>query len=404
VWYYDWLLTAAENAAEIRLFGLGDHFRGLFQQVRRGLREGRIRLLREQTLAELAAQVLGLIVTALALLWVVWRALQGLATLGDLALFYQAFNQGQSLMRSLLESAGQMYGNMLFLGNLFAFLQLEPRVVSSPQPVPVGPVVRRGIRFRDVRFQYANSPRPALDGLDLTIEPGQLLAIVGPNGAGKTTLVKLLCRLYDPAGGCIEWDGQDLRNLSIADLRRRIGILFQEPIHYNASVAQNISLGKPDLAGDNAQLQAAARAARAEDLVARLPRGYGTVLGRWFDDGVELSVGEWQRLALARAFYRDAAVLVLDEPTSAMDPWAEAEWVANFRAAVRDRITLIITHRLTTARCADVIHVMENGRIVEWGSHSGLLAKGGRYAELWSDGQKIAPGSETKAQDIIWPD
>ncbi|MCI0580811.1 MAG: ABC transporter ATP-binding protein/permease [Chloroflexi bacterium] len=382
-WYYDYLLTARESAAELRLFGLSGHFRAAFQELRQRLRLERARLARDQGLAELAAGGLALLVTGLAMAWMVWRAVQGQATLGDLALFYQAFNQGQRLMRSLLESAGQIYSNILFLGNLFDFLRLQPEIVDPAQPAPLRPLLQGGIRFEGVTFRYPGSERPALQDFTLAIPAGQIVAIVGANGAGKSTLVKLLCRFYDPDQGCVALDGLDLRQLPLETLRRRITVLFQEPVRYNHTVAENIALGDLPAGPAMDDIEAAARAAGADGLIGRLPQGYQTWLGRWFKGGTDLSVGEWQRVSLARAFLRQAQIVVLDEPTSAMDSWAENDWMDRFRQLVAGRTALIITHRFTTAMRADVIHVMEDGRVVESGSHQQLLAQNGRYAQSW---------------------
>lgn len=388
-WYYYWLLTARESAAEIRLFGLGDHFRSAYQTLRRRLRNERLQLAKDQGLAELGAGAAALVVTAAAMASMVWRALQGLVSLGDLALFYQAFNQGQGLMRSLLGNAGQVYSNSLFLGNLFEFLELEPQVVDPPHPALLPVRLTEGVRgpsihFRDITFRYPGSQRPVLDAFNLAIPAGRIVAIVGPNGAGKSTLIKLLCRFYDPEIGRIEVDGVDLRDMSIEELQCSITVLFQEPVHYNATVAENIALGDLAALPSAAQIEVAARAAGADEPIARLPQGYDTSLGKWFAGGTELSVGEWQRIALARAFLRQAPIMVLDEPTGAMDSWAEADWLQRFRRLAAGHTAIVITHRFTTAMHADIIHVMDDGQIVESGSHHELLAHGGRYAQSWT--------------------
>jgi ATP-binding cassette subfamily B protein len=218
----------------------------------------------------------------------------------------------------------------------------------------------------------------------MTIPGGKIVALVGPNGAGKSTLLKLLCRFYDPDEGSIAIDGKDLQNFAIEDLRRLITVLFQQPFHYNTSVRENILYGDLKLDATEAEIDAAVRAAGAEEIVSRLPEKSQTLLGRWFAGGTELSVGEWQRIALARAFLRRAPVIILDEPTSALDPWAEADWLDRFRQLAVGRTSIIITHRFTTAMHADVIHVMDRGRIVESGSHQRLLDHNGLYAQSWS--------------------
>jgi ATP-binding cassette subfamily B protein len=396
-WYYDWVLNSGETAAEVRLFGLGPHFQALYETLRRGLRRERLGMAGHQAVAELGAAAIAMLATAGAMAWMIVRALSGRATLGDLALFYQAFQQGQRLMHSLLRNVGELYANSLFLGNLFEFLALRPQVVAPLKPVSLPQAFSAGIRFEHVSFRYPGSPRWALEDFSLAIPAGQLVALVGPNGAGKSTLVKLLCRFYDPDAGRITLEGIDLRDLAPEELRRRITVLFQAPVHYNATVTENIALG--DLAqGRNGAIRRAARAAGAEEIVARLPRGYDQPLGHWFESGTELSVGEWQRIALARAFLRQAPIIALDEPTSAMDPWAEADWLARLRTLAAGRTALFITHRFTTALHADVIHVMEGGRIVESGCHRELLACGGRYARSWEAQTEGQPRSDASAR------
>jgi len=380
--YYEWVLTSLENAQEVRLFALGDHFRERFRALRARLRGERLALVKDQGLAGIAGAGFGLVILGGAMALMVWKAVSGAVTLGEVAMFYQAFSQGQKLMRSLLESAGQMYSNTLFLGNLFQFLDLKPQVVDRPGAM-APPPLRQGVRLRDVTFTYPGAERPVLEGFNLEIPAGTVVAIVGSNGAGKTTLIKLLCRFYDPDRGAVELDGVDLRELDSVELRRRITVLFQQPARFNATLAENVALGDVRARADRARIEAAARAGGAHEAALSLPHGYDTLLGKWFKGGAELSVGEWQRVALARAFYRDAPLVLLDEPTSAMDSWAENQWMARFRELVRGKTALIITHRFTTAMRADLIHVMKDGQIVESGTHAELLHADGLYAQSW---------------------
>jgi ATP-binding cassette, subfamily B, bacterial len=381
--YYEWLLTGRETAAELRLFGTGRNFQEAFQTLRAKLRRERLDLAKHQGLAQFAAGGIALALTAGSMGWMGWRAVRGMATLGDLALFYQAFQQGLRLMRSLLEGVGQIYQNSLFLGNLFQFLALEQKITQAAAPASVPAPLRQGVRFRGVGFRYPGANRFALRDLDLLIPAGRITAIVGPNGAGKSTLLNLLCRFYDPDQGAVEWDGMDLRALALDPLRSAITVLFQQPVHYNDTAAENIALGDLRAKPGRPEIEAAAAGAGAAEIVRGLPAGYDSMLGRWFANGSELSTGEWQRIALARAFLRKAPLLILDEPTSAMDPWAEADWLRRFRTLASGRTAVVITHRFTTAMIADSIYVMDEGRVMEQGTHDELLAAGSRYAEGW---------------------
>ena len=378
--YYDMMLTSREAAAEMRLFGLGPHFRSLFSNLRGRLRREKVQLARSEAVATAVAALIGLASMAGALAWMGLQASRGALSLGDLALFVQAFFQGQRMMRSLLGSAGEIYRNIMFLENLFEFLALKPQISSPEKPIS-HPGLHKEMEIQNITFCYPGSERLALDNFNLNIPAGRITALVGENGAGKTTLIKLLCRFYDPVKGCVLLDGKDIRNFSIEELRRRITVLFQEPVRYHDTVFNNIAFGDIDNQPSPAQIEAAARAAGADAPISRLPHTYEAVLGKWFG-GAELSGGEWQRLALARAFLRQAELIILDEPTSSMDSWAEADWLKRFRRLVAGRTALIITHRFTTAMQADTIHVMDKGRIIESGSHEELLAGGGTLCIL----------------------
>jgi len=380
--YYSTILCMREVAAEIRIFNLGDFFLSRFESLRQEWRTMRFKLHKEQRSSELIAGTIGYLISGASLAWMVWKTIQKALSLGDLAMFYTAFNQGQQLMKSLLENVRQAYENSLFLGHLFEFMELQPHVVSKSDTQ--SPAAGEGFVFHDVTFSYPGSERKALLNFDLKIPSGKITAIVGANGAGKTTLIKLLCRFYDPDGGKIEFNGLDLRDYNLDELRRKITVLFQDPVHYVATVTENIGYGMIDSGLDEAGIQKAAQSAGAEEIISRLPGGYDAPLGKFFLKGVELSIGEWQRIALARAFFRKAPVILLDEPTSAMDSWAEADWMKRFRALVQGQTALIITHRFTTAMRADVIHVMQKGQIVESGTHEDLITMAGQYAQSWN--------------------
>jgi ATP-binding cassette subfamily B protein len=276
---------------------------------------------------------------------------------------------------------------------LFEFLALQPVIADGQQRKDQ---VKVGIGFKGVSFSYPDASGRALDNFSMTIPKGKIVAIVGPNGAGKSTLLKLLCRFYDPDAGVIEIDSQDLKEIAVRDLRRMITVLFQQPFRYNTTVQENILYGDLNRQPSALEVNAAIEAAGAEEIVARLPQREQTLLGRWFAGGTELSVGEWQRIALARAFLRRAPIIILDEPTSALDPWAEADWLERFRKLATGRTSIIITHRFTTAMHADVIYVMDRGRIVESGSHRRLLEQSGLYAESWSRQMILATDNTEK--------
>ena len=382
--YYDMMLTSGFAAAEVRINHLGDPFRTSYQAIRQKLRGERLDLLRRQVIAKLIAGIMALLVTGATMAWIVWRALRGEATLGDLALFYQAFNQGQSLVGGLLQGMGQIYTNTLFLEHVFDFLDRRNRMVDPAEPAPFPRTFEEGIRIEDVTFTYPGSTEPALENFSLFIPVGKVVAIVGENGAGKSTFFKLLCRFYDPDTGRVTIDGQDLRTFAQADLRRHISAMFQFAMKYQMTAKENIGVG--DIDGDTSmeRIVEAARSGGAHEFISRLHNGYDTILGRWFATGTELSGGEWQRVALSRAFLRRAPLVILDEPTSFMDSWAETEWLRRFRRVVEGQTALIITHRFSTAMQADIIHVMADGQILESGSHAELIRRGGHYAASWA--------------------
>lgn len=381
--YFQWLLVGEPHAKEIRLFDLGALFIQRFRALRTTLRGERLNLAARRILVDLLTQVAGTLAIFGALAYIAFQTIQGTITLGDLVMYYQAFQRGQSYLRDILSGLAMLYEDSLFLTNLYEFLDLEPRVVVSTSPRALPKTKQHGITFDHVRFVYADAARPTLDDISLTIQPGEHVALVGANGAGKTTLVKLLCRLYDPTDGRLAIDGIDLRELDLIQVRRQISVLFQDYAHYHLTARENIWLGNTALAPNDVQVARAARDAGADALIEKLPHGYDTRLGKWFEDGQELSIGEWQKIALARAFMRDAPIVVLDEPTSALDAAAESEVFQKFRALAAGRTTILISHRFSTVRMVDRIFVLADGKIAESGSHDELMRRGGQYARMF---------------------
>ncbi len=381
--YLSRVLTGDDHAKEVRLFGLGREFISRYQDARAVLRGEELAVRAREALGTSLAQAASVVAGFGAFLFIGYRAIHGHITIGDLVMYYQAFQRGQGFIAGGMQGLAGIGEHGLFLRNLFEFLDLESRVLEPEAPQPVPRPIRKGIAFEGVSFEYPSGTRPVLESIDLAVAPNEVVALVGGNGAGKTTIVKLLCRLYDPTSGRISIDGVDLRELGTADLRREIAVVLQDYSRYHFSARENIRIGNIELPADDSGIIDAARRAGADGFIENLPAGYDTILGRWFEDGEELSVGEWQKVALARALARDAQLVVLDEPTSSMDALAEQEIFHAFKDLIVDRAGIIISHRFSTVRIADRICVVADGRIVEEGPHDELVRLGGIYAELF---------------------
>jgi len=381
--YLNWLLTGQFYAKEIRVFNLGSLFIQRFRNLRRQLRQEKIGIAFRYALSELIAETGAVIAIFGSLAFIAYRTVQGAMTLGDMVMYYQAFQRGQTYLRDMLGGLAGLYEDNLFLSNFYDFLDLKPKVIEPRRSVPVPKPIKRGVVFDNVSFQYPTGDTMVLKNINLTIRPGQVMALVGENGSGKTTLVKLLCRLYDPTTGSITMDGIDLRHFETTALRREFGIIFQDYAQYQMTAGENIWMGNILLQPDDKKIIEAAKHSGAHDILERLPQGYETMLGKWFGNGAELSIGQLQKVALARALLRDAQIIVLDEPTSSMDAKAEYAVFQNFRELASDRTAVLISHRFSTIRMADCIYMLKDGRIIEEGTHEELIHYGGSYAHLF---------------------
>ena len=395
------LVTTDSFAKEVKLFGLGGYFIERYRLIANAFYSSQRGQLVRRYLTGFAWGNLSTIATSVTYLYVALQAIAGRLTLGDLTLYTQAAMSVQSSIQSILGGFSGMYEHNLYLNNLYELMAMQPSMSVPAKPAEVPQPLRGEIRFDNVSFAYPGADKNAVTDLSFTVKAGETLAVVGRNGAGKTTLFKLICRLYDPSGGRILIDGIDLRDFEPDQLRRQIGAMFQDYVDYQATASENIGLGNVPEIADREAVVSASKQAGSDELIANLPEGYDTALGKWFDSGVNLSGGEWQKVALARAFMReDARILLLDEPTSALDAQAEYDLFERLRSLTHGRTAVYISHRFSTVRRADRIIFLEHGRLAEEGTHQELMRLDGRYAQLFRMQAAAYTGEDVVPEEI----
>ena len=372
-----------EAAKELKLFGLSKFLTERFTTLSNAIYEENVALSRRRLVAGSFLSLLGTTGYYAAYAYVIWRTIAGALTIGSLTFLAGAILQASTNIQQIFSTLSSIADQALFLTDLLAFFEMKPTIQSKPNALPAPRPIRRGFEFRNVSFKYPGSSRLILNGLDFHLRPGERVALIGENGQGKTTIVKLITRLYDPTEGQILLDGVDLRDYELEDLYREIGVIFQDFMRYEMTARENIAVGRIDDLQNATLLQTAAQKSLADQVIAKLPNHYEQMLGRRFDGGVDLSGGEWQKVALARAYLRDAQLLILDEPTAALDAKSEFEVFQRFAELTAGKMALFISHRFSTVRMADRIVVLEQGKIAEEGNHDQLARMGGRYAEMF---------------------
>lgn len=381
--YFNWLLTGDRPSREIRLFGLGDYFISHFKESFRQYKEKEIDILRKRTAIETVSGVIKASALFIVLYVIARQTISGEITLGNMAMLILAFRQGLIYIRDILSSVAGLYEDSLFTGDIFEFLMLKEKI-KEDEPVSEVTPLKKEIRFENVTFTYPGNNSPALKDVNLTLKKGEIVALVGSNGSGKSTLVRILCRLYDPDSGAVFFDGKNIRNFKPEEYRKQFSVLFQDFMLYNLSAGENILLGNIEAGRQEERMKLAAMSAGIHSLIESLPGGYDAPIGPLFDESRELSWGEWQKIALARTIYRDASVMILDEPSSAIDSESEYEIFSRFREIVKGQTVLLISHRFTSVRLADRVVVLEGGRIAENGTHTELMMKKGLYYNMYT--------------------
>ena len=372
-----------EAAKELKLFGLKDFLRERFTRISDQIYGENVSLSRRKLIAGALLSTIGTMGYYSAYVFVIWRTVAGALSIGTLTLLAGAIQQASSSIEQIFSTFAGIGDQALFLTDLLAFFEMKPTIRSKPNALPAPRPIVRGVEFRNVSFSYPGNPRRVLDQINFSLHTNERLALIGENGQGKTTIVKLITRLYDPTEGQILLDGVDLRDYDLEDLHREIGVIFQDFMRYEMTARENIAIGRIDQIDNLDLVKSAAQKSMADLTIGRLSLGYDQMLGRRFEQGVDLSGGEWQKVALARAYLRDAQLLILDEPTAALDARSEFEVFHRFAELTAGKMALFISHRFSTVRSADRILVLENCRIAEEGTHDQLASLGGRYAEMF---------------------
>jgi ATP-binding cassette subfamily B protein len=381
--YFNWLLTGDRPARELRLFGLGNYFTSLFRESFHKQKEEELTILKKRTTIEVVSGLFKAAAIFISLVYIAGKTIKGELSLGSMAMFLLAFRQGMVYLKDLFGSLAGLYEDSLFIGDIFEYLNL-PENITARKPVYKPSELKTGIIVDNLSFSYPGNNSPTLKNVSFEIKKGEIIGLAGANGAGKTTLIRLLCRLYDPDAGMIKYDGHDIKNIDPDEYRKLYSVIFQDYMLYNISAGENIRLGNIGKVMDNAGIITAAKMSEVHEMINSLPKGYNTIIGNLFEESRELSWGEWQKIALARALYRDAPVLILDEPSSALDAETEYEIFSRFREMVKGHTAILISHRLSNITLADRIIVLDKGMVAGNGTHDELMKNNVIYYNMYT--------------------
>ena len=381
--YFNWLLTGDRPSREIRLFGLGSYFQELFKKSFHKQKEEELSIIKKRTVIEMISDLFKSAALMVTILYIARQTITGVITLGQMAMYLIAFRQGMLYIKDFLGSLAGLYEDGLYIGDTFEFLNLK-ETITAHEPVCELSTLKNCIAIENISFKYPGNDSGTINNISFEIRKGEIIAIAGANGAGKSTLARLLCRLYDPDEGKITFDGKDIRHVDPDKYRRQFSVVFQDFMLYNLSAGENIRMGNIDTTDAGEKVISSASLSGVHDLISNLPGGYNTLIGNLFEESRELSWGEWQKIAIARALFRDAPVLILDEPTSSLDPDTEYEIFSKFREITKDRTSILISHRFTNVSLADRIIVLDKGTIAESGTHAELMEKEGMYYSMFT--------------------